>query len=88
MASGRSDELLMTLAQQHQSIESVLETFFEFLYRKTDFYAVSENPAAIKMGFLPGHAEEMVFFGPIPYFEHHRCNVYDYYGCSRYIIRS
>ena len=32
------DPVLMGIAQQHQGIDALLETFFAFLRRKTDFY--------------------------------------------------
>ncbi|KAE9034022.1 hypothetical protein PR003_g8636 [Phytophthora rubi] len=57
---GRFDALLTQLAQQHGGVESLLDSFFDFLHRKTDFYAVSSDPAKHKMGFLPGQAERKV----------------------------
>jgi hypothetical protein len=36
--SEQYDPVLMGIAQQHQGIEKLLETFFGFLRRKTDFY--------------------------------------------------
>ncbi|KAG6611329.1 Nuclear migration protein nudC-like protein [Phytophthora cinnamomi] len=59
-APGRFDALLTQLAQQHGGVESLLDSFFDFLHRKTDFYAVSSDPATHKMGFLPGQAEQKV----------------------------
>jgi hypothetical protein len=59
-APGRFDALLTQLAQQHGGVESLLDSFFDFLHRKTDFYVVSADPARHKMGFLPGQAEEKV----------------------------
>ncbi|CAH0475324.1 unnamed protein product [Peronospora belbahrii] len=59
-APGRFDALLTQLAQQHGSVESLLDTFFDFLHRKTDFYAVSKDPERHKMGFLPGQAQQKV----------------------------
>ncbi|TMW56861.1 hypothetical protein Poli38472_006871 [Pythium oligandrum] len=60
MTSGRFDELFLTLAQQNGSIEGLLDSFFDFLHRKTDFYVVSHDPGASRMGFLPGQAQQMV----------------------------
>lgn len=59
-APGRFDALLTQLAQQHGGVESLLDSFFDFLHRKTDFYAVSSDPGKHKMGFLPGQAERKV----------------------------
>ncbi|KAF4318616.1 hypothetical protein BBI17_007195 [Phytophthora kernoviae] len=59
-APGRFDALLTQLAQQHGGVESLLDSFFDFLHRKTDFYVISSNPAAHKMGFLPGQAQQSV----------------------------
>ena len=57
---GRFDALLTQLAQQHGGVESLLDSFFDFLHRKTDFYVVSSDPARHKMGFLPGQAQQKV----------------------------
>ncbi|GMF65016.1 unnamed protein product [Phytophthora lilii] len=59
-APGRFDALLTQLAQQHGGVESLLDSFFDFLHRKTDFYVVSADPAKHKMGFLPGQAQQKV----------------------------
>ncbi|CAI5703019.1 hypothetical protein KXD40_003998 [Peronospora effusa] len=59
-APGRFDMLLTELAQQHGSVESLMDSFFDFLYRKTDFYVVAKDPERHKMGFLPGQAQEKV----------------------------
>ncbi|GLE01324.1 hypothetical protein PINS_up010154 [Pythium insidiosum] len=70
-APGRHDELLLSLAQQHSSIESLLDSFFDFLHRKTDFYVVSADPVSRRMGFRPGDAQRKVWsvleaFGKYP----------------------
>ncbi|KAL3661412.1 hypothetical protein V7S43_013615 [Phytophthora oleae] len=59
-APGRFDALLTQLAQQHGGVESILDSFFDFLHRKTDFYVVSSDPGKHKMGFLPGQAQQKV----------------------------
>ncbi|KAL4087144.1 hypothetical protein PRIC1_013044 [Phytophthora ramorum] len=59
-AQGRFDALLTELAQQHGGVESLLDSFFDFLHRKTDFYVVSSDPARHKMGFQPGQAQQKV----------------------------
>lgn len=60
MATGHHDQLLMTLTAQHESIDGLLDTFFDFLHRKTDFYVVTQDPAKRQMGFVPGQAEAKV----------------------------
>ncbi|KAG7391899.1 CS domain [Phytophthora pseudosyringae] len=57
---GRFDALLAQLAQQHGDVEALLDSFFDFLHRKTDFYVVCSDPARLKMGFLPGQAQQKV----------------------------
>lgn len=58
--SGRFDALFATLAQQHDGVEALLDSFFGFMHRKTDFYVVTSDPARRKMGFLPGAAQQKV----------------------------
>ncbi|CAK4082884.1 unnamed protein product [Aphanomyces euteiches] len=53
------DAMLMGMAQQEGSIAGVLNAFFDFLHRNTDFYVVSENPQR-RMGFAPGQAQELL----------------------------
>ena len=60
---GRFDRLWTELAQQTQQrggVEFLLDSFFDFLHRKTDFYVVSNDPETHKMGFLPGQARQKV----------------------------
>jgi hypothetical protein len=56
----RFDDLFMTIAHEQKDIEGLLDTFFDFLNRKTDFYVVSKDPSRKQMGFLPGQAEQLV----------------------------
>ncbi|CEG37939.1 Nuclear distribution protein NUDC [Plasmopara halstedii] len=56
----RFDTLLAQIAQQHGGVEPLLDTFFGFLHRKTDFYVVSNDPSSHRMGFLPGQAQQKV----------------------------
>jgi hypothetical protein len=60
MAGRRTDELYAALAQQAGGIEPLLDSFFEFLHRKTDFYVVTRDPTARGMGFAPGVAQQKV----------------------------
>jgi len=58
------DDMLTHIASKAGGIKPLLDTFFSFLERKTDFYVQFDQPAAgkanYKMGFPKGVAEKMV----------------------------
>ena len=54
----RFDHLFTNIAQQAGGIQGLLEAFFSFLLRRTDFYY--EADPGDKMGFPPGVAEKMI----------------------------
>jgi hypothetical protein len=56
------DGLFLSIAQRCGGIEPLLEEFFSFLHRRTDFYVVDSDPRR-PMGFGPGDAERMVRAG-------------------------
>ena len=56
--SEKYDELLMTVAGQCGGIQPLLDVFFSFLYRRTDFFHVMQE--GDKMGFPEGVAEKIV----------------------------
>lgn len=47
MGDPRFDGVLLAMAQQHDGIESLLQTFFSFLERKTDFFTAA-SPQAVE----------------------------------------
>jgi hypothetical protein len=57
---GRFDDVFMGLAQQHGGIQPLLDSFFGFLHRRTDFYVQVPEGTRASMGFPPGAAEKMV----------------------------
>ena len=58
MADERFDGILLQMCQGHDSMEGILNTFFSFLRRKTDFYHVLQGDE--RVGFPPGVAEKLV----------------------------
>eukprot|EP00308_Calcidiscus_leptoporus_P022408 CAMPEP_0119361448 /NCGR_PEP_ID=MMETSP1334-20130426/8747_1 /TAXON_ID=127549 /ORGANISM="Calcidiscus leptoporus, Strain RCC1130" /LENGTH=370 /DNA_ID=CAMNT_0007376457 /DNA_START=1 /DNA_END=1113 /DNA_ORIENTATION=+ len=54
------DGVLMEVAGQCGGIQPLLDVFFSFLYRKTDFFVVMEPGTEAKMGFADGVAEQLV----------------------------
>ena len=57
----RYDEVLVELAGRIGSVQGLLDTFFNFMHRKTDFYVqFDENEVNATMGFPKGVAEAMV----------------------------
>ena len=57
--SGRFDDMLLAMAQELGSIDSILYEFFGFLKRRTDFFLLA-NPGD-RAGFPPGAAEQMIY---------------------------
>eukprot|EP00918_Siedleckia_nematoides_P095350 GHVU01209348.1.p2 GENE.GHVU01209348.1~~GHVU01209348.1.p2 ORF type:complete len:170 (-),score=28.08 GHVU01209348.1:3066-3575(-) len=53
------DDILLRVAEKSEKIEDILDAFFGFLQRKTDFFHVMKNQDE-KMGFPSGAAEKMV----------------------------
>ena len=62
MAPERYDDLLITLAQDHNGVGPLLSTFFSFLHRKTDFFVEMDPHQPNNMGFLPGKAKRPILF--------------------------
>ena len=58
MFQNRFDEFYLTICKEVGGIENLLKSFFDFLFRKTDFFYEC-NPGD-KMGFPPGYSEKMV----------------------------
>lgn len=53
------DNLFAPIAERAGNIDDLLNTFFGFLHRRTDFYTIydAKRPS---MGFKPGEAENKV----------------------------
>mmetsp|Transcript_12455 Transcript_12455/g.12515 ORF Transcript_12455/g.12515 Transcript_12455/m.12515 type:complete len:134 (+) Transcript_12455:13-414(+) len=64
--SGKYDDMLFMIAQDMGSIQAILNEFFGFLKRRTDFFVLA-NPGD-PVGFLPGHAEQLIW----NIYKHHR----------------
>lgn len=61
MSEEQYDEILTELAGRIGSVSGLLETFFSFLHRKTDFYVqFEETDINATMGFSKGVAEAMI----------------------------
>jgi hypothetical protein len=58
---GRFDDVFLQVAGQLGGIEPLLDEFFGFLSRKTDFYVEYEQSQRANMGFPRGVNEKMVF---------------------------
>lgn len=43
MADERADQLLLSLCQGHDDMPGILNTFFSFLRRRTDFYNILQG---------------------------------------------
>mmetsp|Transcript_20654 Transcript_20654/g.43038 ORF Transcript_20654/g.43038 Transcript_20654/m.43038 type:complete len:85 (-) Transcript_20654:90-344(-) len=59
-----TDPLFMQIAQRSGSLPVLLEEFFSFLHRSTDFYVVGDveefRKKTATMGFPPGEAERLL----------------------------
>jgi hypothetical protein len=58
MFQNRFDEFYLTICKEVGGIEGLVKSFFDFLFRKTDFFY--ECDPGDKMGFPPGYSERMV----------------------------
>ncbi|KAF8819920.1 NudC family protein [Cardiosporidium cionae] len=54
------DYLLGSFAKEHDTIESLLNTFFEWLRERTDFFHVAQPSSSTAIGFHEGEAERML----------------------------
>lgn len=54
-AEERFDSMLLAIAQQHEGIDSILDTFFSFLGRKTDFFTQPSMARAAVQRALDRH---------------------------------
>lgn len=60
MEKGKFDEIFLQIAGQIGGIEPLLDEFFGFLSRKTDFYIEYKEDERANMGFPPGVNQRMV----------------------------
>lgn len=58
MFQNRFDELYLTICKEVGGIEGLLQSFFDFMSRKTDFFY--ECDPGDKMGFPPGYNKKLV----------------------------
>jgi hypothetical protein len=63
-----NDQLFMNVAQRAGDLDSLLQSFFGFLHRKTDLY-IEQHGQNYAMGFAPGDAQKKVLaaFQKFPY---------------------
>jgi hypothetical protein len=61
MSEGRFDDVFLQIAGQVGGIEPLLDEFFGFLSRKTDFYVEYNQSQRAHMGFPKGVNEKMVW---------------------------
>jgi hypothetical protein len=54
------DDIFLQVAGRAGGIQPLLDSFFGFLSRKTDFYVQYDPNVRARMGFAPGAAERMV----------------------------
>ena len=61
MEDDKFDEVFMQIAGQIGSVQGLLDKFFGFMHRKTDFYVeYDESTVEAMMGFPRGKAEKMI----------------------------
>ena len=61
------DNALLGILQNEGKLESLLDVFFGFLSRRTDFFFIMKTETG-KYGFPPGVAEKMVYSVSIFFF--------------------
>lgn len=60
MFQNRFDEFYLTICKETGGIEGLLQSFFDFMIRKTDFFY--ECDPGDKMGFPPGYSRKLVTY--------------------------